>query len=473
MKTKLSIPSILSILLIGAIGVQTLISCSGGDDGGDTGNPGGTGGDSSSSLGSSSSEGSSSSAAPPQAITAVAIHVFEPATGETPDSTASLALGEEGYSVGTVQWQAGGVKFSGSKFLGSTAYTAIVTLTADEGYTFANPLASAKIGSHEAGTSNNTGGSVTLSHTFAATQEKVVTGISVKTQPSKLAYWDEDELDLAGLVVTLAHNDGTADNVAFADFGGYNIETEPEHGDELSATSHSGKRVKVEYGHLSDSTASLVVATFCGGNTQKYDPALYKCKPGINPNGIYLISPVDYGGGPYEAVLIGDRVWMARNLNAMPSVGNSWCYNDDETCGGYGRLYDWEAAMNGESSTEENPSEVRGICPEGWHLPSVMEWWYELSIDGESIRTGSVRASSYNGGSDDFGFAALPGGGYMFSTTLDAWSAVGSSSHWWTSSEHNTNVNNAYSSHLDGSINYVTIGADPKSYGKSVRCVKN
>jgi uncharacterized protein (TIGR02145 family) len=38
MKTKLSFPSILSILLIGAVGVQTLISCggdSGGDDGGD------------------------------------------------------------------------------------------------------------------------------------------------------------------------------------------------------------------------------------------------------------------------------------------------------------------------------------------------------------------------------------------------------------------------------------------------------
>ena len=30
--------------------------------------------------------------------------------------------------------------------------------------------------------------------------------------------------------------------------------------------------------------------------------------------------------------------------------------------------------MGGENSSEDNPSQVQGVCPEGWHLPSVAEW---------------------------------------------------------------------------------------------------
>jgi len=45
------------------------------------------------------------------------------------------------------------------------------------------------------------------------------------------------------------------------------------------------------------------------------------------------------------------------------------------------------AAMAGEESSELNPSNVQGICPAGWHLPSKAEW--------EQLRTHLI-ANGYN-----------------------------------------------------------------------------
>lgn len=43
-------------------------------------------------------------------------------------------------------------------------------------------------------------------------------------------------------------------------------------------------------------------------------------------------------------------------------------------CNIYGGLYTWTLAMNGEASSNEVPSGVNGICPQGWHIPSYAEW---------------------------------------------------------------------------------------------------
>ena len=82
----------------------------------------------------------------------------------------------------------------------------------------------------------------------------------------------------------------------------------------------------------------------------------------------------------YKVVTIGDQTWMAENLNYATDEG-SFCYNDSATyCEKYGRLYTWVAAV-GKSEDECGygkicglSGKVRGVCPEGWHLPSVEEW---------------------------------------------------------------------------------------------------
>lgn len=60
----------------------------------------------------------------------------------------------------------------------------------------------------------------------------------------------------------------------------------------------------------------------------------------------------------YEAVTIGNQVWMAENMNR--DIEESACYDHNpENCEQYGRLYDFKGAVK--------------ICPEGWHLPDSSE----------------------------------------------------------------------------------------------------
>lgn len=106
----------------------------------------------------------------------------------------------------------------------------------------------------------------------------------------------------------------------------------------------------------------------------------------------------DIDGNKYDAVRIGDQVWMAENLKTtryadgttIPLGENNVCsktqpyrYYPDNIQGNkgneiyvknYGYLYNWAAVMHGASSSNANPSGVQGICPNGWHVPSESEW---------------------------------------------------------------------------------------------------
>jgi len=77
-------------------------------------------------------------------------------------------------------------------------------------------------------------------------------------------------------------------------------------------------------------------------------------------NGQAVDSLVDERDGQiYKTVVIGDKVWMAENLNFVTQ--KSWCYaSKEENCHEHGRLYFLDAALK--------------ACLSGWHLPSDEEW---------------------------------------------------------------------------------------------------
>lgn len=111
---------------------------------------------------------------------------------------------------------------------------------------------------------------------------------------------------------------------------------------------------------------------------------------GIIPNAV-----TDVDGNSYEAVRLGKQVWMAENLRVTRTpdlqpipkgeVGqpyNSSGFFNSANPVRDGFFYTWRAAMNGAGSSGLNPSEVQGICPDGWHLPSSSEVWQLLNYVG-------------------------------------------------------------------------------------------
>jgi uncharacterized protein (TIGR02145 family) len=196
-------------------------------------------------------------------------------------------------------------------------------------------------------------------------------------------------------------------------------------------------------------------------------------------------------GQTYRAVRIGRLTWMAQNLNFVTNDGSSCLEDKPENCEKFGRLYDWDAAMN--------------ACPAGWRLPDTSEWSYLIGIAGGTINAGrNLKSTSvwtnymsqdvrnnnkgFEGtGIDYFGFATLPGGLRYGSAILgaidtrigramDASSGrpAGQNGFWWSATESSKKPNQAY---IYAMSNLVTAfggpGRHPKNYGYSIRCVRN
>ena len=90
----------------------------------------------------------------------------------------------------------------------------------------------------------------------------------------------------------------------------------------------------------------------------------------------------------YCTVKVGVQCWMGRNLST--NVGGGACIAGD--CDKYGRWYTWSTAMNGGSVSSANPSGVRGVCPEGWHIPSLSE--FTLMVSCAAFNCGALPVSS-------------------------------------------------------------------------------
>jgi len=155
------------------------------------------------------------------------------------------------------------------------------------------------------------------------------------------------------------------------------------------------------------------------------------------------------------SVVVGNQVWQKCNLNVVPTsengmATNSKCYGNAPTnCDIYGRLYDWATAMalpdscNKKDCTSQINAKHQGICPSGWHIPSIADWdTLMTTVGGSSIAGWKLKTISgwnKNGnGTDEYGFSALPGGG-CFSPggdcSGDDFDLVGINGHWWSANE--------------------------------------
>ncbi|WP_290913874.1 fibrobacter succinogenes major paralogous domain-containing protein [Fibrobacter sp.] len=221
----------------------------------------------------------------------------------------------------------------------------------------------------------------------------------------------------------------------------------------------------------------------------------------------------DYGtltdsrdGQTYKTVTIGDQVWMAENLNyaytgvpynysGYTSDSTSWCYeNDPANCAKYGRLYTWAAAMDSSGTWSTNgkgcgygsecspTGTIRGICPEGWHLPDTTEWntlfsavggvqdedyAYRWHGAGTALKSTGGWYNDRNG-TDAFGFSALPAG---YRLNNGSCNYEGYDAYFWSSTEGSSH--NAYGMNLHTYGDYAYLGYKYKYGGFSVRCLKD
>lgn len=206
-----------------------------------------------------------------------------------------------------------------------------------------------------------------------------------------------------------------------------------------------------------------------------------------------LTSTISDGTNSYPTVVIGKQCWMAQNLRTSAGLNyredyfnaNNNANNDEE----YGLLYTWYAATYNQTQDEEHPM-VKGICPEGWHIPSIDEWNTMTSYINSrptqfkhcgngNIASTLTSKTRWSGSSDidcspakDLsannitGFNILPAGEYFNGPF-----GYGTSSYFWSSSELAYN----YAYHVRFFNNSATVINDnfDMNGAFSVRCLRN
>lgn len=197
-------------------------------------------------------------------------------------------------------------------------------------------------------------------------------------------------------------------------------------------------------------------------------------------------------GQVYKTVKIDNQEWMAENLNyayKQPTAeldSSSFCYdNSVDSCAKYGRLYLWSAAMDSAAvfssagkgcgyEIECSASGiVRGVCPEGWHLPNEAEWKALFVIAG-GIKTAGKKLKSTSGwnsegnGTDAFRFSVLPGGLYQNNGDFGY---IGEGAQLWSSSE--VTPDQAYYMFFRYNEEYIDLYNNDKRDARSVRCLKD
>lgn len=133
-------------------------------------------------------------------------------------------------------------------------------------------------------------------------------------------------------------------------------------------------------------------------------------------------------GIAYKTVFVGSQEWMAENLQfANEDYVGAECYNGEaDSCAKYGRAYTWASAMDstaafsedgkdcGFKSTTVSDGRVRGVCPEGWHLPSDADFLTLMHATGTHVREDGSALASVEGwsapGKNSYGFSVVPGG---------------------------------------------------------------
>lgn len=204
----------------------------------------------------------------------------------------------------------------------------------------------------------------------------------------------------------------------------------------------------------------------------------------------------DIDSNIYHTLKIGSQVWMRENLKTTrysngDLIGTTtdisgestskyqWpCNNDENYVATYGRYYTWYAV-----------TDIRNVCPTGWHVPSDDEWRVLTNyLGGEVVAGGKLKESgtshwlSPNLGwqqadttlrqidaTNESGFTALPAG-VRFNT--GHFQFLGELTYWWTSTGYYQSIAAIYW-YLEYYNGLFLNLRSNKADAFSVRCIKD
>jgi uncharacterized protein (TIGR02145 family) len=193
----------------------------------------------------------------------------------------------------------------------------------------------------------------------------------------------------------------------------------------------------------------------------------------------------DYDGNVYKTVLIGNQLWLQKNLDvthyrngdAIPNDTSPYVW-DNTNSGGYcnynndtamatkfGRLYNFYAV-----------EDSRNVCPVGWHVSTEDEWTALVAyLGGPDVAGAAIKDTSQYETSDEANnssdFSALLGG-MRQAIGFDNASFINGCGVWWTASKSDSA--DAYGWNVDFGSSAILGGAGPRLRdGYSVRCIRN
>lgn len=178
---------------------------------------------------------------------------------------------------------------------------------------------------------------------------------------------------------------------------------------------------------------------------------------------IYAQTVIDRDGNKYSVFSAGNYHWMSENLKVEHDpdghpIDFYRIINPYMDTTHYGLLYSWETAMDSSSIPGS-----RGICPDGWHIPTDSEWDSLVEWAGGITIAGTVLKSQ---GIDSFGVQMA--GNYNF--LLKDFYSFGENAYFWTSDSYS--VTASWMRHFGLSLKNINRSTVAKHYGFSIRCVR-
>lgn len=191
----------------------------------------------------------------------------------------------------------------------------------------------------------------------------------------------------------------------------------------------------------------------------------------------------DIDGNRYQTVAIDGQIWMAENLKTSRykngdsiqelrsdkewknSKAGGWCHYENDSANGniYGKLYNWNAVID-----------PRGLCPEGWHVPSrdefrkLIDYSGGNTVGGAALKTATLWQIPGEIETRNIGFNAIPGGARYYAGVFYY---MGYFAGFWTSTEGNRDFGWSY--YLDSSNPNTVLQFFGKNTGFSCRCIRN